>query len=115
MLKEISLTNAWPMLLIAFLTVAFFVGGVYLELEAADHGLRKIAERFGSNPQALSEALAFQKARVDRVHEAAQAAIDISKIGLGAVVALATQHLTASGRSTTSDSGNPASQESPTK
>lgn len=85
---------AWPILLLTLLTVAFFVGGVYLELEGADHGLKKISERFGNDPAMLKEVVAFQTDRVARIHTAAAAALDLAKIGLGAIVALATQFMT---------------------
>lgn len=86
-----KLNAAWPMLFVTILTTGFFAGGVFLEFEAADHGLAKIHEHFGTNPEALRAAIAFQTDRIARIHAMAAAAVDLAKIGLGALVVLATQ------------------------
>lgn len=86
--------SAWPMLLLTMLIIAFFVGGVFLEFEAVDHGIRKLSEKFASNPALLKDAVAFQTDRIARIYQAAAIALDLSKIGLGALVVLATQQIT---------------------
>lgn len=90
--------SVWPMILLALLVCIFFSGGTWLEFEAADHGFRKILENQSLPKDQLEKALALQTERISRIHQAAIAALDLSKIGLGAVVALATQHITANSR-----------------
>ncbi|MES2951348.1 MAG: hypothetical protein V4858_22685 [Pseudomonadota bacterium] len=91
--------SAWPIILVSGLSVAFFVGGVLLEIEAAERGLKPILKNKPELlPELLKEALSFQNDRIQRIHAVATAAIDLAKIGLGAVVALATQYVTSSPR-----------------
>lgn len=89
--------SASPLFLIAILSILFFVGGVALELEASDHGWKKLSQ-LGQDGETFKVLLNFQNQRIERVHQEAAAAFDLAKISLGAVVALATQYFTLSRR-----------------
>ena len=99
---KVFTNSAWPMVLVAGLSIGFFVGGTVLEFEAADHGLKKLLDKMKDHPDLAEDlkkyVLNFQSERAHRVHQVAIAAFDLAKIGLGAVVALATQHITMSQR-----------------
>jgi hypothetical protein len=86
------LLPAWPITLLAALAAIFFAGGVYLEIEAADHGIKAILEADLDERQ-LKDALSFQGERVKGIQQAATTALDISKICLGALVATISQYL----------------------
>jgi hypothetical protein len=91
-------SSSWPMLLVAALSIIFFVGGAVLEYESAQHGLKGLLQSMKEHGDLTLEmkksAMDFQNERISRVHGMAAAAFDLAKIGLGAVVALATQHVT---------------------
>ncbi|MDT9001752.1 hypothetical protein RQP53_20915 [Paucibacter sp. APW11] len=90
---NIERNTMWPMLFVTLLTVGFFAGGVWLEFDSSDHGIRKIVKELSANQDLLNEAIKFQTQRAERIHAAAAAAIDLAKIGLGALVVLATQSI----------------------
>ena len=80
----------WPIVVLAALAAIFFVGGVYLEIEAADHGIKAILKA-GLDEGQMKNALSFQGERVKGIQQAAATALDISKICLGALVAAVSQ------------------------
>jgi hypothetical protein len=99
---KVFTNSAWPMLLVSVLAIGFFIGGVALEFEAGEHGVKKLLDtvsKVGVSQEVIKEAMNYQLERVGRLHQVAVAAIDLAKIGMGAVVALATQHITIAQRS----------------
>jgi hypothetical protein len=96
-----------PMILVAILSIGFFIGGTVLEFEAAEHGLKGLLKNLKDHPNLSADlqkyALDFQNERIQRIHQVALAAFDLAKIGLGAVVALATQQIANSQRDVRSE------------
>ena len=88
------LPTIWPIILLAVLAALFFLGSIYLELEAADLGANALLRhRDGLTQPEILEAVKFQVDRVKGMERAASAAIDISKIALGALIATITHYM----------------------
>jgi hypothetical protein len=86
----------WPIVLLAVVTVIFFLGGVYLDWNAAEHGLKGLLRTLKAenlSPDKITEVIAFQNDRVKSIHSAAAAAYDIAKVSLGALVSSVAQLL----------------------
>ena len=86
----------WPVVLLAVVTVIFFLGGVYLDSNAGEHGLKgllKALKEANLSPDKLPDLIAFQNDRVKSIHSAAAAAYDIAKVSLGALVSSVAQLL----------------------
>ena len=84
----------WPVLLLAGMTVSFFAGGCYLEIEAASHGVKSLLKGPGKfDHEQVLKAIEFQSLRIEGIQQAANTALDIAKITLGALVAVISQNL----------------------